>query len=71
MTKKIGIQLRYLVLGQSETLMLSRTKCEYRGEIYTFDEPTEDDIELIRLRLIKSLDKKNYLKELLDKLKRT
>ena len=66
---KVDKTIRNLLQRQSETLMLSRTKCSYRDSVYEFEENTAEEVEAIRMNLIKQLDKKTFIGMLLDKLK--
>lgn len=65
---KIDKRLRNLLMKQSETLMLSRTKCSYMDEVYEFDELTADEIEVWRLKIMKLIDKPSFWTTILKKL---
>lgn len=65
---RIGNNLRDLLMGQEETVMLSRTKCDYLGEKYHFNRVTWDD-QIKRIVLIaKFVNQKSWLQKLFDKI---
>lgn len=65
---KIGNNLRNLVMRQSQTYMLSRSKAEYLGEIYTFNPVTSDEVQAFIQRTVERISPPifiNNLKKLL------
>lgn len=65
---KIKNRLRDLLLRQPETLMLSREKAIYDGETYTFNPVTAEEIEFMRMDLLKIIDNKSWAKTLFEKI---
>lgn len=56
-------------MQQANTLMLSRTKCSFMGDIYEFDEVTDDEALVYALKIARALDKKTFIGTILQKLR--
>lgn len=65
---KINKDIRNLLTRQSETHMLDRASCVYKGKKYTFEPFTNEECEELRLTLLKSLDEKSWARDFWDKI---
>lgn len=61
--------IRNLLTRQEETFVLAPNRCAYKNTIYTFDPFTIDEIEAMRLDLLKKVNKKEFFIAILEKLK--
>jgi hypothetical protein len=65
---KINKSLRNLIMKQSECLMLSGTSCVYQGTEYTFEKVSSVEVEELRMKILKELDKEAWADVLLKRL---
>lgn len=67
---RIDNNLRNLIMRQPETVMLSRTRCDYFGYIYTFMGVTDDEIDAQIMALLRIVNKKSWAAAVLDRLRK-